>query len=924
MKTDRIQIPSVGLHVIYEPEESGTTIADIVLVHGFGGHPSVKLGKLNSTSQSGPLFRDETSKTTPEVEVFWPLDLLPDSCGNARILTWGFHVVRLGDNLLEAQADIFDHADDLLGDLARLRHRSGALKKPVIFVAHSTGEVIVKEVLRRSETGSKMHIKDILLSTAAVIFFGSLQDALGKTPLSQVVKSMASVTLGVDTKDPVLARLSGADSANLEFGRRAFLRLSNDFNFKIKAFRDTRTMRSLLEHIQLREATSIANPREQPEDFDAEYWGISQFQSAEDAEFRKVADYIRRTLEDETTRGRELTPKEQTCLASLVVIPIFVPQVLKNFPGTCSWLYNIAEFRDWYHRRRTNDNRVLWISGASGSGKSTQLRHISRRIQKERACEANAVIWSTAGGQDLDRVFFTHRKQQQQATETGPLDMFRSLLAQLFPHDRKLREKLMWLSKASQPHNQPLSDTDLISFFLDDYMGSPIKTRLRRTFIFVDANEDCGPVYLRQLLHCLDKLAQNSNFSICLASRPCMDIAPGNTIQINVQDHNIHGIERYVHNNLKASWDERSVMVQKVVQKSGGLFLWAKLVTDLLNRIISEEKAQDLVDQILEELPSDLDGLYQWMLADLSAEEKTHVLVIMQWVMLASEPMRLNDLRAAVYLKEACNLSEINPGMVLNVGPPSSMSQLKGTGDQFGTPHQFHMWLQSRTLGLLEIKPDAQYEVKDGSLGLQRVGAIHESVRAFFLSGRGFAALLNVDRSLPPMDQLVDMGHYVILHTILAYINSLDLSLGNADAMSTLLSGSPNEEFRNWRQNVIDQRNLIMSSYPFLQYSVDNLLYHLLSPRTFRYFLPQQALIKMLSANQCRIWYRWTALLGANEPEQVISKCTSAENFLSPEFGAIYRLQRVFRIAKAVRKALRNGGKEAQSSVVRNAGTEAE
>lgn len=23
-------------------------------------------------------------------EVFWPLDLLPDDCGNARILTWGY------------------------------------------------------------------------------------------------------------------------------------------------------------------------------------------------------------------------------------------------------------------------------------------------------------------------------------------------------------------------------------------------------------------------------------------------------------------------------------------------------------------------------------------------------------------------------------------------------------------------------------------------------------------------------------------------------------------------------------------------------------------------------------------------------------------------------------------------------------------
>lgn len=112
--------------------------------------------------------------------------------------------------------------------------------------------------------------------------------------------------------------------------------------------------------------------------------------------------------------------------------------------------------------------------------------------------------------------------------------------------------------------------------------------------------------------------------------------------------------------------------------------------------------------------------------------------------------------------------------------------------------------------------------------------------------------------------------------------------------MSPLLAGV----HRQQQQHALDQRNLIMSSYPFLQYAVDNLLFHMLSPRFFRYFLPQHEILLALSANRARLWRRWTSLLGTADAAIILAKhsrSSATAGLLSPVFGARFRLERVFR-----------------------------
>ena len=75
--------------------------------------------------------------------VFWPEKLLPRDIPNARIFTYGYNAGILGGLLKGPDMNnVSQHANDLMISLkSELRN-----KKPIIFVAHSLGGIIVKDV----------------------------------------------------------------------------------------------------------------------------------------------------------------------------------------------------------------------------------------------------------------------------------------------------------------------------------------------------------------------------------------------------------------------------------------------------------------------------------------------------------------------------------------------------------------------------------------------------------------------------------------------------------------------------------------------------------------------------------------------------------------------------------------------------------
>ncbi len=263
-------------------------------------------------------------------------------------------------------------------------------------------------------------------------------------------------------------------------------------------------------------------------------------------------------------------------------------------------------------------------------------------MQKQWKSATTSIIYCTAEGRGSDQVSVSEPK----LGNIRPVTAIRCILSQLFAQDPNLRQRLSTLCDDS------INDADLTRFFLDDYIINRPRTLARRTFILVDAEDSCDDAYIRELLYCLCQMARNSSFSVCLASRPISGHVPANITQLELENHNVEDIVRLVQSRLKVSWEEGSVVVKKIAEKSGGSFLWAQLATNLLNEAIDGGGAQDLVDEILGGLPTDLYGLYEMTVGTLPPKEMADATTIMRWVMLSPEPMMLNDLQMAVRCKQ--------------------------------------------------------------------------------------------------------------------------------------------------------------------------------------------------------------------------------------------------------------------------------
>ncbi|KAF2705194.1 hypothetical protein K504DRAFT_388654, partial [Pleomassaria siparia CBS 279.74] len=96
----------------------------IVAIHGLNGH------------------RDKT--WTAANDAHWLRDFLSSDIPNARIFCWGYDANTYGNRI--SCEYLYDHARSLVSDLCLKRKLTNTMRRPIIFVAHSLGGIIVKSV----------------------------------------------------------------------------------------------------------------------------------------------------------------------------------------------------------------------------------------------------------------------------------------------------------------------------------------------------------------------------------------------------------------------------------------------------------------------------------------------------------------------------------------------------------------------------------------------------------------------------------------------------------------------------------------------------------------------------------------------------------------------------------------------------------
>ncbi|KAI0556126.1 hypothetical protein F4679DRAFT_578244 [Xylaria curta] len=153
-----------GLICLYEAEvdksAEGDNLVDIVAVHG-----------LNEDSIE--------AWTDPTTGVNWLRDLLPKHVKTARVLTYGYDASPTLFLTNGAAVAIQRSAECLVQELYADRRFSGMLRRPIIFVCHGIGGIVVKKSLVYSSTRTVAkidHLWDQFVSTFAILFFGTPHD----------------------------------------------------------------------------------------------------------------------------------------------------------------------------------------------------------------------------------------------------------------------------------------------------------------------------------------------------------------------------------------------------------------------------------------------------------------------------------------------------------------------------------------------------------------------------------------------------------------------------------------------------------------------------------------------------------------------------------------------------------------------------
>ncbi|KAI0835164.1 hypothetical protein F5Y06DRAFT_276867 [Hypoxylon sp. FL0890] len=275
-------------------------------------------------------------------------------------------------------------------------------------------------------------------------------------------------------------------------------------------------------------------------------------------------------------------------------------------------------FSDWLK----SDSSIYWISGKPGSGKSTLMKYIIENPLTKSALEiwrANPVVlshffWKPGSKmQNSIKGFLCSILHQALRLNTNVLD---SILASF---DFLLLKE---------------SDTDWSVKELKDMCFTVLSSSPSPLCIFIDGlDEVCEEDGQLSLLKLVDDLRKLASVKICVASRPepLLQSALFRHQQLRLQDLTENDMREYADAHIRPyviqdriSRIDGYFIVDSLVSKAEGVFLWLHLAAHSLIRGFENGDTIEEVRQRLDEMPSELSKLYSDMWTRMNEDTKVY------------------------------------------------------------------------------------------------------------------------------------------------------------------------------------------------------------------------------------------------------------------------------------------------------------
>jgi hypothetical protein len=297
-------------------------------------------------------------------------------------------------------------------------------------------------------------------------------------------------------------------------------------------------------------------------------------------------------------------------------------------------------FKNWLE----TGNGIFWVAGKAGSGKSTLMKYLC-----DHRC-TNYSLQKWAGEDELvvASYYFWSAGNTLQKSQEG---LLQSLLYQILRQCPQLIPKVCpsrWNLAINSKIQDPWTLQELAMAFVN--LGNETRFSTRFCF-FVDGLDEYDGEHL-DIINVLRRFVSSPSFKLCVSSRPWnvfVEEFGGNTGQkMLLQDFTRGDITLYVKNKLEEDHrflvlmhrDHRyKELIEDIVKKAEGVFLWVYLVVKSLLRGLTDDNDITTLKLRLDHLPPSLEQYFKQMLYNIEDVYQTQTAQIFQTIVHAASPL---------------------------------------------------------------------------------------------------------------------------------------------------------------------------------------------------------------------------------------------------------------------------------------------
>lgn len=388
--------------------------------------------------------------------------------------------------------------------------------------------------------------------------------------------------------------------------------------------------------------------------------------------------------------------------------------ILRSHDKTFKWVYEDPlhfekpwdNFKSWL----SESSEVYWMQGKAASGKSTLFRHIWDN-QNTWNCLKD---WAADSELIAGAFYFWNSGVPEQRSYTG---LLRSLLYEILTKRKDLIPEVLgdeWELKSSHvAHDMQLTQITWTSGRLQAAFAHLVRLTNKdfRLCLFIDGLDEYDGS-AGDIAEYISGLSKQSPFTkFCVSSRPwpVFDSFFHKSPGLKLQDLTKDDIRAYVTDllgknpQMQALQNEEpestTALIEEVVEKSAGVFLWVELVVkSLISGLRDGDEISHLRDR-LARLPPDLERLYEHMYSNIEPAYKQESSKMFQIFRANGYRLGIPTLYRALLYSDAQQVMELEMGSMGSTAGENAVASEQVMDEKLT---RMVTRLNSRTKGLLE------------------------------------------------------------------------------------------------------------------------------------------------------------------------------------------------------------------------------